>query len=94
MAGAPVRAPGSPATATPSVPSTVPGRCAVRAASQGQLGGAGAARLQHEQGAGEAEQAHAQVAPQPELVGEAQRLRHRFGQRAGRPRIGGHPGRW
>ena len=47
-----------------------------------QLRGAGAARLQHEDRPGEAEQAHSEVAPQPELVERAERLRDRFGERA------------
>jgi len=47
---------------------------------QGQLRGTRAAGLEHEDRAGEAEQAHPQVAPQPELVEQAQRLRDRLGQ--------------
>ena len=82
MAGAPVCAPGSPVSASGTVPSRVPTAIAVSAAAREQLRGAGAARLQHEDRASEAEQADAQVAPQPELVEQAQRLRNRLGQRA------------
>ena len=46
-----------------------------------QLRGSRAARLQHEDGAGEAEQADPEVAPQPELVEQPERLRYRLGER-------------
>ena len=49
---------------------------------EGKLRGTRAAGLQHEDRPGETEQAHPEVAPQPELVEQAQRLRHRLGQRA------------
>ena len=47
-----------------------------------QLRGAGAARLEHEDRPGEAEQAYPEVAPQPELVKGAERLRDRLGEGA------------
>ena len=80
MAGAPVRAPGSPASASTAVPSTVPATIAVSAAASDSSGVPAPAGLQHEDRAGEAEQAHPEVAPQAELVEQAQRLRHRLGQ--------------
>ena len=55
-----------------------------QAGRQRQLRRARASRLQHEQCAGEAEQAHPQVAPQAELVDEAEGTGHRFGEREGR----------
>ena len=81
IAGAPVRAPGSPASASARVPSRVPATIAVSAAAERKLRGSGPAGLQDEDRPGEAEQAHPEVAPQPELVEQAQRLRNRLGER-------------
>ena len=47
-----------------------------------KLRGSRAARLQDEDRPGEAEQAHPEVAPQAKLVEQAERLRHRLGERA------------
>ena len=54
--------------------------------SQRQLRRPRTARLQHEDRAGEAEQAYPEVAPQPELVEQSERLRNRLGERS--PHLG------
>jgi hypothetical protein len=60
------------------VPISVPPTIARR--QQRQLRGPRAARLQHEDRAGEAEQADPEVAPQPELVEQAERARDGIGE--------------
>ena len=80
MAGAPVRAAGHPGQRQDRRAEHGAGHDRGQRGGQRELRGARPAGLQHEDGAGEAEQAHPEVAPQAGLVEQAQRLRHRLGQ--------------